>query len=57
MSVGTILLVGHLSGLTCLDIPYLAPFHKGRADVLRDRMVTDKFRDSLLHPEDRRKQV
>ena len=31
--------------------------HKGRANVLRDRMVTDKFRDSLLHPEDRRKQV
>ena len=57
LTAGLIVLVGHLAGLQCLEVPYLAPFHKGRADVLRDRMVTDKFRDSLLHPEDRRKQV
>ena len=57
LTAGFIVLVGHLAGLQCLEVPYLAPFHKGRADVLRDRMVTDKFRDSLLHPEDRRKQV
>ena len=57
LTAGFIVLVGHLAGLQCLEVPYLAPFHKGRANVLRDRMVTDKFRDSLLHPEDRRKQV
>ena len=57
LTAGFIVLVGHLAGLQCLEVPYLAPFHKGRADVLRDRMVTDKFRDPLLHPEDRRKQV
>ena len=57
LTTGLIVLVGHLAGLQCLEVPYLAPFHKGQADVLRDRMVTDKFRDSLLHPEDRRKQV
>lgn len=57
LTAGFIVLVGHLAGLQCLEVPYLAPFHKGWADVLRDRMVTDKFRDSLLHPEDRRKQV
>ena len=57
LTAGFIVLVGHLAGLQCLEVPYLAPFHKGQANVLRDRMVTDKFRDSLLHPEDRRKQV
>lgn len=57
LTAGFIVLVGHLAGLQCLEVPYLAPFHKGRADVLRDRMVTDKFRDPLLHSEDRRKQV
>ena len=57
LTAGFIVLVGHLAGLQCLEVPYLAPFHKGRVDVLRDRMVTDKFRDPLLHPEDRRKQV
>ena len=56
LTAGLIVLVGHLAGLQCLEVPYLAPFHKGRASVLRDRMVTDKFRDPLLHPEDGRKQ-
>ena len=57
LTAGFIVLVGHLAGLQCLEVPYLARFRKGRADVLRDRMVTDKFRDPLLHSEDRRKQV
>ena len=56
LTAGLIVLVGHLAGLQCLEVPYLAPFHKGQTSVLRDRMVTDKFRDSLLHPEDGRKQ-
>ena len=57
LTAGFIVLVGHLAELQCLEVPYLAPFHKGQANVLRDRMVTDKFRDPLLHSEDRRKQV
>ena len=56
LTAGLIVLVGHLAGLQCLEVPYLAPFHKGQGSVLRDRMVTDKFRDPLLHPQDGRKQ-
>ena len=56
LTAGLIVLVGHLAGLQCLEVPYLAPFHTGGASVLRERMVTDKFRDPLLHPKDGRKQ-
>ena len=56
LTAGLIVLVGHLAGLRCLEVPYLAPFHSGGATILRDRMVTDKFRDPLLHPKDGRKQ-
>lgn len=56
VSLGLILLVGHLSGLTCLDVPYLAPFHSaGGENILRGRLVTDAFRNARLYPEDRRK--
>lgn len=56
LTAGLIVLVGHLAGLRCLEVPYLAPFHSGGATILRDRMVTDKFRDPLLNPKDGRKQ-
>lgn len=56
VTVGLILLAGHLAGLQCLDVPYLAPFHAGGASVLRFRMTEDKYRDPLLHPRDGRKQ-
>ena len=55
LTVGVCLLVGHLSGLRCLEVPYLAPFHAGGSSVLRRRMEEEKFRDSLLRPEDGRK--
>lgn len=56
VSLGLILLVGHLSGLTCLDVPYLAPFHSAEGEnILRGRLVTDAFRNARLYPEDRRK--
>ena len=56
VSVGMILLVGHLSGLTCLDIPYLAPFHSGGGEnILRGRVAEDKLRSMRLRPRDRRK--
>lgn len=56
VSVGLLLVVGHLSGLTCLDVPYLAPFHSGRGEsILRGRMALDTFRNARLHPQNRRK--
>lgn len=57
MTVGLILLVVHLAGLTCLDVPYLAPFHEpGEKTILRWRLKFDKLRDYRLHPEDGRNQ-
>ncbi len=56
ISVGICILVGHLAGLQCLEVPYLAPFHAGGSCILRNRMVEEKYRDPLLHPEDGRKQ-
>lgn len=57
VTAGVIVLVVHLAELNCLGVPYLAPFHQMENNsILRDRMVFDKFRNSLLHPLDRRKQ-
>ena len=56
LTVGICLLTGHLAGLRCLEVPYLAPFHAGGSSILRNRMVEDRFRDGLLGPEDGRKQ-
>lgn len=56
VTVGLILLAGHLSGLRCLDVPYLAPFHSsGGESILRGRMAADAFRNARLHPKDRRR--
>ena len=52
VATGILILLIHLSGLRCLDIPYLA--HSGR--FLRKRLVKTKFRSRLLHPKDRRNQ-
>lgn len=58
VTLGFILLMLHLSALTCLDVPYLAPFHSTKsASVLRNRMFLDKFRNLRLMPLDRRKQA
>ena len=55
VTVGLILLAGHLSGLRCLDVPYLAPFHRsGGESILRGRLAADAFRNARLHPKDRR---
>ena len=51
-AAGVMILLIHLSGLRCLDVPYLA--HSGR--FLRRRLSKSKFRSSLLHPTDRRNQ-
>ena len=52
VAAGIALLVIHLAGLKCLDVPYLS--HTG--GFLRKRLVKEKFRSDKLHPEDRRNQ-
>ncbi len=57
VTVGFLLLLIHLSGLTCLDVPYLAPFSEGeKPEILRWRLKFRKFRDPKLDPEDVRNQ-
>lgn len=58
VTLGLVLLLLHLGGLTCLDVPLLAPFDSGiQARVLRRRLEKEKFRFALLHPIDRRRQL
>lgn len=39
VTAGIIALTIHLAGLTCLDVPYLAPFHRaGEDSIMRERM-------------------
>jgi spore germination protein KA len=57
VTVGGILLLIHLSGLTCLDVPYLAPFSNAQGiSILRKRLVMEKERNAVLKPLDRRNQ-
>lgn len=56
VTVGFLLLLIHLSGLTSLDVPYLAPFSNGRSGILRNRLARQKLRNADFHPEDRRNQ-
>ena len=51
-AAGVLILLVHLTGLKCLDIPYLA--HTGK--IIRTRLEKDKFRTDKLHPQDRRNQ-
>ena len=57
VTVGAILLLIHLSGLTSLDVAYLAPFSEGDTpNILRGRLKNNKHRSSRLRPEDGRNQ-
>ncbi|MCD7755595.1 MAG: spore germination protein [Firmicutes bacterium] len=57
MTVGFLLLVIHLSGLTSLDVDYLEPVSNLQtASILKNRQKFEKVRNPLFHPVDRRKQ-
>ncbi len=58
VTAGALLLLVHLSGLACLDVPYLQPFARLRqVNILRPRLKFSKSRNPSLNPQDRRNQA
>jgi spore germination protein KA len=56
VTAGLLSLVIHLSGLTCLGVPYLAPFSQmEEMNILRPRLWYQKMREKRLRPKDRRR--
>ena len=54
VTVGGLLLLDHLAGLTCLDVAYLEPFSSGeKTSLLRSRLKFHRLRPRRLKPEDR----
>ena len=58
LTAGGIALLIHLSGLTSLDVSYLAPFSDARARraILRPLLARQKWRDAALRPQDLKNQ-
>ena len=57
VTVGFLILLIHLAGLSSLGVPYLAPFSEGQdVSIFRWRLKDCKFRNIRLHPEDERNQ-
>lgn len=57
VTVGLLILLIHLSGITCLGVDYLSPFSKAKASGLfRGRLKFQKHRNEALRPEDGRNQ-
>ena len=58
LTAGGIALLIHLSGLTSLDVSYLAPFSDARARraVLRPLLARQKWREATLRPQDLKNQ-
>lgn len=56
VTVGLLGLLMHLASLESLGVPYLAPLSDGHANLMRRRMVTDKYRDRIFRPKDMRRQ-
>ena len=57
VTAGFLLLLIHLSGLTCLDVPYLAPLSTLQGGILRKRLKLQKYRNPVLKPKNRRNQA
>ena len=56
VTAGLLSLVIHLSGLTCLGVPYLAPFSQmEEMNILRPRLWYQKMREKRLRPADWRR--
>ena len=55
VGIGVVILLGHLTTIRSLGIPYLIPTPAGRG-ILRKRMKHEKERDRNLRPEDRKNQ-
>ena len=53
VGLGLVALLIHLVSLKSLGVGYLLPM---RWNFIRKRFAADKYRDSLLNPQDRRKQ-
>ena len=57
VTAGVLLLLIHLAGLDSLGLPYLAPYSQmASPEILRPRLVREKFRPHALKPRDRRNQ-
>jgi hypothetical protein len=57
VTLGTLALLIHLSGLKSMDVAYLAPVSEGHAPpAMRARLITQKFRNHRWNPQDRRNQ-
>lgn len=58
LTMGLLLLLAHLAGLESYGLSYLSPFSgaAGGGAVLRKRLITRKFRDQSLNPQDMRNQ-
>ena len=56
LTLGAICLLVHLGSLTSCSRPYLAPFSSASSEgaILRRRLITKKFRDPKLRPQDKR---
>ena len=52
---GLAFLIWHLATLKCLGMPYITMTPSGRG-LVRRRLKNQKFRDKILHPEDRKNQ-
>ena len=56
MAAGCALLLGHLAGLKCLDVPYLRISTGKNRGLLRRQLKNLKFRDKALRTEDTKNQ-
>ncbi len=58
VTLGALVLLVHLAGLSSMGLAYLDPFADvaGTSKLVRPRLVTQKLRDPRLHPQDLRKQ-